>query len=56
MHAYLEWLTAKERDLAYSVGFGFTTAMVQALALIPEQGWTRSRAGPGAGLDPGVQQ
>lgn len=41
-HEYLDWLTAKERDLAYSIGFGFTPAMVGALALIPEQGWTRA--------------
>ena len=41
-HGFLDWLTAPGRDLAYSVGFGFTAAMEKALPLIPKNGWTRA--------------
>ncbi|MCZ2405099.1 IS1380 family transposase, partial [Paenarthrobacter sp. Z7-10] len=41
-HEYLAWLTDPARNLAYSVGFGFTTAMEKVLPLVPENGWTRA--------------
>ncbi|MFM9432938.1 IS1380 family transposase [Arthrobacter sp. MP_2.3] len=41
-HEFLAWLTDPARDLAYSVGFGFSAAMEKVLPLVPENGWSRA--------------
>ncbi len=50
-HAFLTWLTAPVRDLAYSVGFGFTPAMEKVLPQIPDQGWASAHNSDGVERD-----
>ncbi|MCZ2403970.1 IS1380 family transposase [Paenarthrobacter sp. Z7-10] len=39
-HDFLNWLTAKHRNLSYSVGFPIHGAVADVLPLIPKNGWT----------------
>ena len=39
-HAFLTWLSAKSRNLGYSVGFNLSTKHVEAIAKIPGSAWT----------------
>lgn len=41
-HEFLDWLTARHRNLAYSVGFPIHGPAEQVLPLIPEKAWTRA--------------
>lgn len=38
-HGFLDWLSDPVRDLAYSVGFGFTPAMEKALKTLDTRAW-----------------
>lgn len=41
-HEFLHWLTARHRNLGYSVGFPIHGAVEKVLPLIPEKAWTRA--------------
>lgn len=50
-HGFLDWLTAPVRDLAYSVGFGFTDAMEKALARVDAESWVPAHNSDGVERD-----
>lgn len=50
-HGFLDWLVDPARDLAYSVGFGFTPAMEKALERIDSQAWVRAHNSDGIERD-----
>ncbi|MCA4133048.1 IS1380 family transposase [Arthrobacter sp. M4] len=41
-HEFLHWLSAKHRNLGYSVGFPIHGAVEKVLPLIPDRAWTRA--------------
>lgn len=41
-HEFLDWLTAKHRNLGYSVGFPIHGQVAEALPLVPKKAWTRA--------------
>lgn len=50
-HGFLDWLSDPVRDLAYSVGFGFTPAMEQALAGLDPRAWVQAHNSDGIERD-----
>lgn len=50
-HDFLDWLSDPVRDLAYSVGFGFTPAMQKALERIDAQAWVQAHNSDGIERD-----
>lgn len=50
-HGFLAWLTAKRRNLAYTVGFPIHGAVEAALPRIPKKAWTRAYDSDGTERD-----
>ncbi len=50
-HEFLEWLTARGRRLAYSVGFTITEEAQHAIGKIPARAWTPAYDGDGQARD-----